>query len=139
MSLNNQLSQYQENQMKTTTPGKLLLMAFDAAIRFINVATEKMKEGKLDEQGANITKAQNIILELMSSLDMDKDRELANALYNLYSYIFDRLTHASIRDDLQAMEEVVGILSEMRATWAEAEHLVRTGRHTAVGMERIAA
>ena len=97
-----------------------------------------MKEGKLYEQGANITRVQNILMELIGSLDMTRDRQLAANLYNLYNYMFDKLTHASIRDDLAALEEVTGMLAEMRATWAEAERLVRTGGQTAK-MEGLAA
>ncbi|MDO8585748.1 MAG: flagellar export chaperone FliS [Armatimonadota bacterium] len=129
--------QYQENQLNTVTPGRLLVMAFDAAIKFAHTAAEKMKAGKLDEQSANIAKVQSILLELISSLDVNQDKQLAGNLYGLYGYMFDRLTRANIRDDLAALEEVTGMLTEMRATWAEAEHLVRTGQ--AAGTERLAA
>lgn len=113
MTVNNPYSQYIENQFNTASPGKLLIMAYDAAIRFAKTAAEKMKEGKLDQQSENIRKVQNIILELMSSLDMKVDRQLAENLYSLYSYIFDRLTHANIKDDPQALEEVIQILFEL--------------------------
>ncbi|MCL6518698.1 MAG: flagellar export chaperone FliS [Armatimonadetes bacterium] len=128
MSVNSPYSQYVENQFKTASPGKLLLMAYDAAIRFAKTAAEKMKEGKLDQQSENIRKVQNIVLELISSLDMNVDRQLAENLYSLYSYIFDRLTHANIKDDQRALEEVIQILSELRQTWAEAELLARSGQ-----------
>jgi len=127
MAVSSPYSQYQATQLNTQTPGKLLLMTYDAAIRFTYAAAENMNAGRLDEQSSNIRKAQNIILELISSLDMDKDRQLAANLYNLYTYMFDRLTHANIRDDLAALEETLGILAEMRATWAEAELSIRTG------------
>jgi flagellar secretion chaperone FliS len=127
MAVSSPYSQYQETQLNTQTPGKLLLMTYDAAIRFTYTAAESMKAGRLDQQSSNIRKAQNIILELISSLDMDKDRQLAANLYNLYTYMFDRLTQANIRDDLAAVEETLGILTEMRATWAEAELSIRTG------------
>ena len=127
MAVKDPYSQYLENQVKTATPGKVLVMAFDGAIRFARIAAEKMKEGQLDEQSANIIKVQNIIIELMSSLNMDADRQLAGNLYSIYSHIFDRLTQANVHDDMSALEEVIQILGEMRQTWAEAERLVRSG------------
>jgi flagellar protein FliS len=127
MAVKDPCSQYLENQVKTATPGKVLVMAFDGAIRFARIAAEKMKERQLDEQSANIIKVQNIILELMSSLNMDADRQLAGNLYSIYSHIFDRLTQANVHDDMSALEEAVQILGEMRQTWAEAELLVRSG------------
>lgn len=130
MSVSNAYSQYQENQLKTVTPGKLILMAYDGAIRFTRTAAEKMRDGKLDEQSANITKAQNIILELISSLDMKIDPQLADNLYSLYTYVFDRLTHANVRDDIAALDESIQILGEMRSAWAEAEFALRSGGAT---------
>lgn len=135
MPVNSPWSQYQENQLKTATPGKLLLMAYDGAIKFAGVAIEKMKEGKLDEQGAYIRKTQNLLLELISSLDMSADKQLASNLYGVYSYLFDRLTHANIRDDVQALEEAIQILSELRSAWEEADRVTRSG----MGMEARAA
>jgi flagellar protein FliS len=127
MIANNPYNQYVENQVTTATPGKLLVMAFDAAIRFARVAAEKMQEHKLDEQNANIRRVQNILLELVSSLDARTDPQLAANLQSIYTYMFDRLTHANIRDDAAALEEVTEMLMELRNTWAEAELLVRSG------------
>jgi len=128
MSIANPYSQYMENQFKTATPGKLIVMAYDAAIRFARTAAEKMKVGRLDEQSANIIKVQKIILELISSLDSQADPALAANLEGLYMYVFDRLTFANVRDDQAALEEAIRILSDMRSVWAEAEHLVRSGK-----------
>lgn len=127
MTLNNPYEQYIRAQFTTATPGKLLLMAYDGAIRFAKVAAEKMKEGKLDEQSANIRKCQNIIAELMSSLNPEVNRQLADSLFALYSYLFDKLTHANIKDNSQALDEVIAMLTELRAAWAEADATVRTG------------
>jgi len=127
MTLNSPYEQYIRAQFTTATPGKLLLMAYDGAIRFAKVAAEKMKEGKLDEQSANIRKCQNIIAELMSSLNPEVNRQLADSLFALYSYLFDKLTRANISDDSQALDEVIAILTELRAAWAEADATVRTG------------
>lgn len=127
MTLNNPYEQYIRAQFTTATPGKLLLMAYDGAIRFAKIAAEKMKEGKLDEQSANIRKCQNIIAELMSSLNPEVNRQLADSLFALYSYLFDKLTRANIKDDSRALDEVIAILTELRAAWAEADATVRTG------------
>jgi flagellar secretion chaperone FliS len=132
MSTANPYSQYLENQIKTATPGRLLVLTYDAAIRFARLAAERMKEGRLDEQSANIIKVQNILLELMSSLDPQVDRQLAANLSSLYSYAFDRLTQANIHDDTGALEEVTSLLTELRETWAQAESMLRTGEQPAV-------
>jgi len=116
----NPFSQYIENQLTTASPAKLLLMAFDGAIRFGRIARQKMEARKLDEQSENIRKTQSILVELMNALNHEANPELARRLDALYTYMFDRLTHANIHDDLKALDEVLDILSQLRDTWAQA-------------------
>jgi len=125
MSVTDPYAQYAENQITTASPGKLLLMAYDAAIRFGRVAQDKMRDGDLYEQSTNIRKVQNILLELMAALDPKADRQLTANLDALYTYMFDRLTHANIHDDVKALEDVIQIMTELRSAWAEADRLVR--------------
>lgn len=127
MSVTDPYSQYVDNQIKTASPGKLLVMAYDAAIKFGHMAQEKMKQGDLFEQSSNIRKVQNILLELMSSLDPKVDRQLTANLDALYTYMFDRLTHANVHDDVNAIEEVVQIMTELRSAWEEAATTARAG------------
>jgi flagellar protein FliS len=139
MSMNNPYNQYLENQLKTATPGKLLIMTYDAAIRFARTASEKMKEGKLDEQSTYIRKVQNILLELISSIDVKADTQLADNLHNLYAFKFDQLTHANIHDDHECIATSIDLLTEMRGVWAEAEMLVRTGKGNSAAQGALAA
>jgi len=132
MSVIDPYSQYMDIQVKTASPGKLLIMAHDAAIRFGRAAQENMRERKLDRQSANIAKMQNILVELISSLDPKADRQLAANLDALYTYMFDRLTYANIRDNEKALEEVIGIFAELRSTWAEADMTARSGSRQGV-------
>ncbi len=139
MTINNPYTQYFENRLKTTTPGNLIVITFDAAIRFANQAAEAMSSGNLEEQNTNIRKVQNILIELISSLDYRADRHLAANLTSLYSYAFDRLTHANISDDPKALAEATDLLKELRTTWAEAEKLVRSGGSSQASDNRKAA
>jgi flagellar protein FliS len=125
MAVSNPYSQYAENQVTTASPGKLLLMTYDGAIKFGRIALDKMRNGDLYEQSANIRKVQNILLELMASLDPKADRQLTANLDGLYTYMFDRLTHANLHDDARALEEVIRIMTDLRATWEEADKLAR--------------
>jgi len=127
MSVTDPYSQYVDNQIKTASPGKLLVMAYDAAIKFGRMAQEKMKEGDLFEQSTSIRKVQNILLELMASLDPKVDRQLTANLDALYTYMFDKLTHANVHDDVNAIEEVVQIMTELRSAWEEAAMTARAG------------
>ena len=46
--------------------------------------------------------------------------EISNNLYDLYTYFLDRLIEANVKKDTQILDEVVGFVTELRDTWAEA-------------------
>lgn len=136
MAIASPYSQYLENQLKTATPGKLLVMTYDAAIRFTRAAKTAMQQHNLNDQSENIRKTQNLVLELIKSINHEVDVKLASNLDSLYTYFFDRLTYANINDDLKALEEVERLLIDMRNTWAEAETNLR---QSSASSERVAA
>ncbi len=124
----NAYQRYQESQVSTVGKGKLLLMAYDGAIRFIRQAREHMAAKRYEDQNACITKAQRILLELISTLNMKADAELGQRLLQLYEYLFNRLVEANISDNLEVLDEVQRLLTDLREAWAEADRrLARQG------------
>jgi flagellar secretion chaperone FliS len=136
MAVSNPYAQYQSNQVTTAGPDKLLLMAYDGAIRFAKIGCEKIKAGILDEKSINIGKSQAIIAELLMTLNPDAAPELVSNLANLYEYIFNRLTEANLNDDVRAADDVIGILSDLRDAWGQAAQM---WREDSAGEERLAA
>lgn len=116
---------YRENQVTTASRGQLLLMVYDGLLRFLAEAKQAMSEQKYEQQNTNIAKAQNLLLELLCTLDHDIQPELANNLDRLYRYMYDRLTWANVHDEEQTITEVARLISELRSAWAEADLLAR--------------
>lgn len=105
--------------VETVTPAQLVLMLYNGAIRFLKQAQMGLEEGKLEVCHQNILKAQDILTELMTSLDLEQG-EIARNLYQLYDYMYHRLVDANIKKDGQILLEVQQFLSELRETWSEA-------------------
>jgi flagellar protein FliS len=122
---NNGYAQYQQNSILTASPSKLLLMAYDGAIRFSHVASEKMKENNLNEQSININKAIAIVMELVSTLKEEVDPVLVNRLRSLYAYVVEKLGMANLEQDQTALAEAIKILSELREAWAECDRKIQ--------------
>ena len=112
--------QYRTAQVQTAGPAQLTLMCYDGAARFLVQAQEAMADRRYDKQNAAIGKAQALLGELLKGLDFERGGEIARNLDALYRYLYDRLTHANIRDDQTALDEVRGHLSELRDAWAQA-------------------
>jgi flagellar protein FliS len=115
------LRSYKETQIKTATPGKLILMLYDGAIRQLNQALQDMdEEHRRYENISNcLIKAQDIIAELMISLDFERGGEIAKSLFGLYVFMNRRLLDANIKKDRASVEEVKTLLGELRGAWAE--------------------
>jgi len=113
-------TEYRQNQILTAGRSQLLLLAYDGALRFLSLARIHMRAGELDRQHANIVRAQAILVELINSLDPTVDERMAATLRSLYEYLYDRLTHANVRDDAAALDEVTAHLASLREAWAQA-------------------
>ena len=104
---------YQQTQVTTASPEKILLMLYEGAIRFIKTAQVRLQEKKLAEKGQAISKALAIVSELMNTLDHSKGGALAADLENLYMFVMDKLIEGNIHnklEDIQAAENVLTIL-----------------------------
>lgn len=114
----NAYSIYQQNEVLTASKGKLLLMLYDGAIKFLKFADAAIDEKDLENANKNICKAQDIISELMVTLNMDY--EISKSLYALYDYMKYRLIQANIKKDKQMIDEVIEMLADLRDTWQKA-------------------
>ena len=114
--------QYRGNQVFTSSPTELVVMLFDGALRFVRQAAAALKEQ--DYAGAHLYlgRAQQIVAELMASLDF-KQGELSRNLFKLYEYIHFRLTEADIGRSGEPLDEVETMLLSLRESWAEVSRL----------------
>ncbi|MBI4996383.1 MAG: flagellar export chaperone FliS [Rhodocyclales bacterium] len=109
-----------ETGVTSASPHKLILMLFDGAIVATGAASRHMQANQIAEKGQSISKAIDIITNgLEASLDMNVGGELAERLSSLYEYMCARLLHAGIKNDRAALDEVVGLLTEIRSAWEE--------------------
>lgn len=119
-----QLEQYKRAQIETATPEQLLLMLYDGAIKYLTVAKEALGENNYQVSHQQILKAEAIVLELMSVLDMDVGGELALNLYNLYDFMYRHLIQANLQKSTTHLDDVMALLHQLRGAWQEAGEIV---------------
>ncbi len=115
---------YKKASVETVSSEKLLIMLFDGAIRFLGNAEIAIDEKNIEHAHNQIVKTEDIIVELMSTLDMQY--EISSSLYTLYEYMYRRLIEANIGKDRAIVGEVKSFLAQMRDTWAEAIEIIKT-------------
>lgn len=109
---------YKNTAIETASPGKLLLMLYDGAIRNLDNARQAILDHDTAASHKHLLKAQDIILELMCTLNMDYD--IAKNLYSLYDFMYRQLVQANVKKDPEMAAEVRGLLAELRETWDQA-------------------
>lgn len=117
--LANPYQKYQQSQVETSSPAKLLLMLYDGALKSIQGARMGMMEKNFEKVNDHLTRAQDIIFELMNSLNLEVG-EVAQNLYLLYDYMIQQLVQSNIHKDPQILSHVETLLKELRETWKEA-------------------
>ncbi|MBZ4665464.1 flagellar export chaperone FliS [Mahella sp.] len=118
MALNNPYQQYRQSSIMTASPGELILMLYDGAIKFIKQAKGYIDEKDMQKAHDAIIKAEDIMAELMA--DLDPDYEISQSLYSLYEFINDCLINANIKKDKQLLDQSLELINDIRQTWAQA-------------------
>lgn len=121
-----QTAQYQQNQIETAAPEKILILLYEGAIRFLVIAKKACEQKEIEKFHNNLIKAQHIIQEFMDSLDMEIGGEVALNLYNLYEYLHYRLVQANIKKDISMIDEVLDHLRKLKITWEEATIIAKS-------------
>jgi flagellar protein FliS len=121
VNANEPMNAYKEIQIKTANQIRLIVMLYDGAIRHINLAADAFVEGhrRYDAINNHIIAAQDILSELMASLDFEKGGVLAKNLFSLYSFMTRRLLEANLKKDPAPLAEVKKLLGDLREAWDE--------------------
>jgi flagellar protein FliS len=121
------LSTYKETKIKTAGQGQLIVMLYDEGVKQLNRALEllelnnsgKKDPGRIEQISKSIMKTEEIITELMVSLDFDQGGEIARNLFALYSWFNKELLEANIAQDPPRIAAVRDMLSELRNSWSQ--------------------
>jgi len=95
-----------------------------------------LRHGAIAEKGVAISRASRIVVGLQGSLDFENGGDLAQNLNELYSYVTRRLIYANAQNDAGCLQEVQGLMGEIRQAWREVPSLstVQTSAQMSVTM-----
>jgi len=115
---------YQTQSILTASPGQLVLLMYDGALRFMaqaraGFATPEEDFSRIQKINTALLRAQAVIAELRANLDMKAGGDLAANLDRLYDYYLRRLQEANIRKDEAPVIEVERLVRTLREGWAE--------------------
>jgi len=107
---------YQKQEIDGTSKEKLVVLLYDGAIKFLKLATVAIDDNNIELAHNNIIKTENIIYELMSTLNMDVG-EISHNLLKLYDFMIWQLIEANKLKNKRLVEEVINLLEPLRDAW----------------------
>jgi flagellar secretion chaperone FliS len=113
----NGIATYQQAAVGTQSRGRLIVMLYDGAIRFLKLAVNELQAGNHGAKGQYINRAQDIINELNAVLDLEAGGEVAKNLRSLYVFMNRHLGQANIRRSPEMIQEIIRLLEELNQSW----------------------
>ncbi len=113
----NGLDVYQNTAVTTQSKGRLVVMLYEGAIKFLKLGLKEMDTKNFEAKGNYLSKAQDIIFELNAVLDMEAGGEIATNLRKLYVYMNRRLNEANTQVDGDTVREIISLLEELNTSW----------------------
>lgn len=108
---------YQETAVLTQSRGRLIVMLYDGAIRFLRQACDDLERRDYAAKGIHIRKALDIIYELNTVLDLEQGGQIAENLRALYNFMQRHLSEANSKRDPKMIRDVIGLLEELNQSW----------------------
>ncbi len=112
---------YLVQKVMTAKPEELTLMLYEGMVKFIKLAKVNLEKGNIQEVNNNAIKAQNIVTELKSTLNMDI--EISQQMDQLYDFVYDELVEANVKKDSVHFDNALEIAEELTYTWKEVMKL----------------
>lgn len=109
--------QYRQTQVSTVDKGRLIVLLYEGAIKFLRDAVSAQERGDIPAKANFINRALDIISELSQSLNMQDGGDIATNLKRIYVFWTDHLLKAKVSRDVKPMEDVIEMMSSLIEAW----------------------
>ncbi|ABG41588.1 flagellar protein FliS [Paraglaciecola sp. T6c] len=108
-----------KQEIAQADPHKLTLMLMQGALDRMAYAKGCMERKEYAEKAQHIGRCTAILINLRDTLDLTNNAEVAENLFSLYDYMVQRLTDATVQNNLQIMDEVIGLMLPIKTAWSQ--------------------
>ena len=110
---------YLTHEALTATPQKLQLMLIEAAIKNIHRTKMHWENNAVEAAFMSLTRVQDIITEILCSLDMEGAPDLAKSIASIYVFIFRKIAMTKGPNDIALLDDALKVLMAERESWRE--------------------
>jgi flagellar protein FliS len=109
---------YRQQAILTATPGRLVVMLYDGALRFLSQAAAAMRDGSTSQADERLARAEAIVTELLVTLDLSHG-EIPERLQGIYVFCHKLMMEARLERDADKLDTTRELLAELREAWSE--------------------
>jgi len=110
---------YLDASIATASPARLLVMLFDRLVLDVQRGLDAQRRGDFEDTHRQLTHAQDIVMELQSSLRADQFKG-GYDLSALYGFLHRQLVMANVRKDATITDECLTMVTDLCETWRQA-------------------
>ncbi len=118
--MKNPLDNYRRTDLMTANRETILLMMYGGAMRFLKQAIEAGEAKDFIQMNKMVTKTQEIVNELRSTLNFEVGGDIAKNLEMLYGFIAERLLQGCLDKEVKPLREALGIIETLNEAWEQA-------------------
>jgi len=123
-ALANPYNTYKKHDVTMAHPLELIVMLYNGCIKQLKLTRMAMNDQKFEKANITSQKAQDIIIELMRSLDLSY--EISKELINLYEFLHREIMQINVSKNIESIEPLVEILTNLRDTWVQVQKECKT-------------
>jgi len=119
MNQQSSATHYQQAQFATADRGRILILMFDGALRFLNQAEAALRADRIEEFAGQLGRAQAVIAELLHTLDHKGGGAIASELERLYRFMLEHLVEANVKKSPMHVAQVRHLLAIIADSYRE--------------------
>lgn len=132
MPATNPYARYQQTAVKTADRGDLLILTYEAILRWLGRADEAIDAGNVVNAHQALIAAQQLVIHLASSVDMDRGGDVAANLLMLYDFVGRQLVQANVEKNKAIIASIRELIAPLLDAWRTAVPMARKEGHLAV-------
>jgi flagellar secretion chaperone FliS len=118
-------ARYQQTAATTADGGDLLILTYEALLRWLSRAQEAIDAGNLVDAHQALMYSQDLILNLSTSLDFERGGDIAINLQALYQFLSREIVQANVDKDSARIGSVRELIAPLLDAWRAAVPMAR--------------
>ncbi len=117
--MNQEINAYRELNISEMNQKELIVFLYDSALECLGRSKEMITTNKIGPLHEELSRARNIFVHLLATLNMEAGGEFAQKLSTLYAFFIEKITIANATRETKEIDEIVPLISDIRESWSQ--------------------